>query len=206
MNKKLVIAILVLIIGGLLFYFFHGNKSQDITNYPSSGKTIVAFGDSLIFGLGSTKGNDLVSLLSNMIDEPIINFGRSGDTTSDGLERIDSVLSYDPKIVIVLLGGNDYLRRIPKETTFKNLEEIIKKIQDEGAVVVLLGVQGGVIGDPYKKEFNDLAEKMHTAYVSNVLEGIIGHRNLMADQIHPNDAGYQLIAEKVFPVLQSVLK
>jgi len=81
-----------------------GNRSPTA---PSPRTTVVAFGDSITAGVGTSGGNDYVSLLSNRTDIPIITAGRSGDTTGAALARIDSaVLSRDADIVIVLLGGN----------------------------------------------------------------------------------------------------
>ena len=76
-------------------------------------------------GVGATGSGDIASRLSAHFDEPVINLGVSGDTTTDGLARIDDVLASDPKVVIVLLGGNDAIKRVPMETIFSNLEQII---------------------------------------------------------------------------------
>ena len=109
-------------------YAFWGNKTE-IKNYPSKNTAIVAFGDSLIEGVGATKGSDLVSLLAQKTGKEIINLGVSGNTTEQGLARIKEVVDLKPKVTIVLLGGNDYLRKIPEDQTFKNLEQIITQIQ-----------------------------------------------------------------------------
>jgi lysophospholipase L1-like esterase len=142
LNKNILIIglVLVLLIFGI-FYFIAGNDSY--TNYPSKGTDIIAFGDSLIQGVGaSSNTKSLVGVLSKKIGKPIINLGVSGNTTADGLNRINELDRYKPKVVILLLGGNDYLRKVPKETTFKNLGKIIEDIQSRGAVVLLLGVRG----------------------------------------------------------------
>ena len=90
---------------------------------PTSGERIIAFGDSLVQGVGASPGHDIVSVLSRRLGVPIVNAGRSGDTTGAALTRLDSaVLSRNPRIVIVLLGGNDMLRRVPRATTFDNLD------------------------------------------------------------------------------------
>ncbi|MHB1316791.1 MAG: GDSL-type esterase/lipase family protein [Minisyncoccota bacterium] len=167
---------------------------------------MVAFGDSLIEGVGATSGNDFVSQLSRKIGEPIINLGISGNTTEQGLARVNDIQKYKPKIVLVLLGGNDYLRKVNKAETFKNLEDIITKIQSTGAVAVLLGIQGGILGDPYEKEFEILAKRKGAVYVPNVLEGLFGNSKYMSDAIHPNDIGYEKISEKIYPYLKKVLK
>ena len=181
-------------------------SSAEITNYPSGGVDIIAFGDSLVVGVGSTGDNDFVSLLSQKIGRPIINLGHSGDTTAVGLARVGDLDTYNPKIVIVFLGGNDYLRRVPETQTFENLSKIIEAIHGRGAIVLLLGVRGGLLRDNFEAEFGALAKKYHTAHVSNVLAGLFGNDKYMSDEIHPNDLGYERIAERVYPVLESLLK
>ncbi len=200
-----------LYIGGLvlllLAYFFFFSENKQIKNYPSSGTDIVAFGDSLIQGVGATSENtNLVSVLSRRIGKPIVNLGVSGNTTEDGLKRSGELDKYNPKVVIVLLGGNDYLRKVPIDDTFKNLEKIIKNIQSRGAVVLLLGVRGGIVTDKFDERFEDLAEKTGSAFVSNVLDGLITKEEFMSDPIHPNDTGYAKIAIRVYPVLYKLVK
>lgn len=195
-----------LVLAILLSFWFY-SSSAAVTNYPSSNKEIIAFGDSLIEGVGSTQGNDLVSNLSKKVGLPIRNFGRGGDTTTLALERLPSVLEEvpNPKIVILLLGGNDFLRKIPKEETFKNLSTIIEEFQSRGAIVLLLGIRGGVLKDTFEEEFELLHERYGTAYVSNVLKGLIGRTQFMYDSVHPNNLGYQRVADRVFPVLEKYI-
>lgn len=165
--------------------------------------TIVAFGDSLVAGVGATSGNDFVSRTALTIGMPIINMGRAGDTTRTGLSRLDAVLAQDPGVVIVLLGGNDYLQRIPLEETEQNLSEIITRVQEQGAVVVLLGVRGGVLRDNFSSMYERVSERHNTLYVSDVLDGLIGNGQYMDDAIHPNDAGYARIADRLSEVFQT---
>lgn len=195
-------AILVLI--PVLYFVFRGGET--ITNYPPRNQTIVAFGDSLVEGVGSSAGNDFVSVVGRTLGKEIVNKGKSGDTTADGLARIDDVLSENPGIVIVLLGGNDALRRVPKKETFTNLGIIVERLQASGAMVVLLGVRGGILGDGYAGDYEALAKKYHTAYVSNVLEGLITNQQYMYDGIHPNDQGYAIVAGRVVEVLKKVMQ
>lgn len=190
-----------------LFFFLNFNKTSQIKNYPSSGQDIVAFGDSLIFGQGaSSDDKNLVSLLSKRIGKKIVNLGVPGNTTQDAIDRISELDKYNPKVVIVLLGGNDYLKKVPIETTFKNLEKIIKKVQDSGSVVLLLGVRGGLLTDKFDTEFEKISSKYHTAYVSDVLSGLITNMQYMSDAVHPNDLGYEKIADRVYPVLVKIIK
>lgn len=199
---KYLLAVGVIALGVL---FWQLSSSDEITNYPASGTTIVAFGDSLVAGVGATGGNDFVSKLEEQTGRTIINLGESGDTTADGLERLDQVLEQDPQVVLLLLGGNDAIKNIPLEETKQNLSLIIEEIHSSGAVVVLLGVRSGLLSDSYKNMYEDLAKEHGTAFVSNVLSGVFGRANLMSDPIHPNNAGYQVIADRVAPVLGAVI-
>lgn len=195
-------------IGGVLvttFLFWFSGVSP-IVNYPPREGGIVAFGDSLVSGVGGTEGHDFVSLLGGMIGEQIENLGIPGDTTAMGLARLDTVIAKHPRIVILLLGGNDYLRQIGREQTFTNLETIISRLQDDGTIVVLLGVRGGLIVDHFDADFETLAAHTGAAYVPDVLDGLFGNAQLMSDGIHPNDEGYRLIAEKIYPVLADILR
>jgi len=207
MDKKAILFIfagVVLVIGTLMV--FSSNNQTEIVNRDSTGQTVVAFGDSLVEGVGADDGSNFVDILSKRIGEPIVNEGISGDTTVDGLARVDEVIKHDPRIVIVLLGGNDAIKNISKEETFANLERIVKSLQDNGSAVILVGVQSGILRDVNKKEYNKLSSKLGTAYVPNILEDIIGSPDLMSDPIHPNEAGYLIMADRIEPVLQDLLQ
>lgn len=196
------IILVILIVSWYLF-----NQSPEEKNYPQAGENIIAFGDSLVEGVGASPGKDFVSLLADKIDTPIINAGRSGDTTATALARLDrDVLSQNPRVVIILLGGNDALHRLPKKEVVKNLELIIEEIQKKGAAVLLVGIQGGIFRDQYKKIFANLASEKRVFYVPNILEDIFGNSKLMSDSLHPNDQGYEIIAQRIKPTLQEILK
>ena len=196
------VAIIFLSIGTAAYIFFRPSK---ITNYPSYGKSIIMFGDSLVEGVGSTKGYSLPELLSKKINQPIINMGVKGETSYQGLARLDKVINSDPKIVMVLFGGNDYLHDIQEEETFKNIDYMVGLLQDFGAVVIILGIQGGIISDPYEDNFKRIAKERCALYVPSVLDGLIGNELLMSDEVHPNDEGYTLLAGKIAPVLRKAL-
>lgn len=177
-----------------------------ITNHPPRGTNIVALGDSLTEGVGAPAGQGYVDVLARLAGQPILNRGVGGDTTGDALQRLErDVLDADPRIVIVLLGGNDLLQQQPAAEILGNLEKIITAIQARGAMVVLVGVQSPLFGGGLGRQLKSLARRTGCVYVPNVLKGILGNRRLMSDQIHPNAAGYQLIAERVFAALKPYL-
>jgi len=178
--------------------------ARDVPHATREGP-VVAFGDSLVYGTGSS-GGGFVSLLEQRLGRPIENLGVPGDTTAAGLERLDEVLALHPSVVILLLGGNDYLRQVPQDTTFANLSTIIERLQADGAAVLLAGVRGGLIRDNFAARFEELAQRHGTAYVHDVLDDTLGVEGYMADQVHPNDAGYRVIADRVYPVLGAMLE
>lgn len=169
----------------------------------SSAETIVCFGDSLTYGTGASEGFDYPSQLARLISKPVINAGTPGDTTADGLQRLDrDVLSLSPDVVLITLGGNDLKNGIPVETAFRNLKNIVESIQKQGIVVIIGGLSFGLADRGYGKAYRNLAKQTGAVLVPNMLEGIIGNPELMSDPIHPNDKGYALAAERFFMVLK----
>ncbi len=189
-------------VGAFIWWFlFYGLVTPScITLNPQP--TIVAFGDSLVVGYGASAEGGFVSLLAQQTGVPIVNIGKSGDTTAQAKARLAEVSETTPDITLVLLGGNDTLQRVSDKETETNLRDIITGIQNSGSRVILLGVVGGFPRDPYASIFERLADEYEVTYVPNVLSGVIGHSSLMSDGIHPNQAGYQIIADKILPVLE----
>lgn len=199
--KWFVAGALGLVVLGTLFFF---GRSDDIPKATREGP-IVAFGDSLIYGTGSS-GGGFIKGLEDRIQRPIVNLGIPGETTADGLKRLDSVLDLHPSVAILLLGGNDYLRRVPHDETFANLALIIERLQADGAAVLLIGVRGGVLRDNFAERYEELADEYGTAYVHDVLDDTLGVAGYMDDRVHPNDSGYRVIANRVYPVLARMLQ
>lgn len=203
-NKTFRLFAVVLVFGlGSHFYF---NRGYPITNAHSHSGPIVAFGDSLTQGVGANEGETYPELLARMIGKPVINAGVGGNTIFDGERRLErDVLSRKPGIVIVLLGGNDILQRKDMKTSFESLERIVRRIQENGALVALVGIKvitpfGGVGG-----QYHDLARRTGCVYVGDILNGIFLDRSLMSDQIHPNSKGYAIMAERIAKGLRPYL-
>ena len=196
------IAIVVL----MLAYKFWPSGIGDVANLNSRGRNIIAFGDSLTAGAGAGKGEDYPSKLSAMIGAPVINAGVNGDTTESALERLDKdVLSQSPRIVLVGLGGNDFLRRVPIQTTEANLRTIVQRIKAGGAMVVLLGFEFP-IGPDYGDMYEKVADDEQCLFVDDVVDGILTNTTLKSDEIHPNAAGYALMAERVAGPMRDLLE
>jgi len=197
--------ILVLVVGTYFYFTRSGSATFACSTLPAP-PSILAFGDSLTAGYGAPAGQGYVDDLSKSLGVPIANYGVSGDTSAQALARIDAALTQKPDIILVLLGGNDALQKIPQTETQTNLDTIVTKFQARGATVVLLGVLGGFPQDPYASMFSALAKTHHVTYVPNVLSGLIGNSALMYDQVHPNAAGYQKLAARLLPTLEQTCK
>lgn len=198
-----------MILGGGYYMWTHlGDPFKTVKNYPlkTDAPKIVAFGDSLTAGYGASKGNDYVTVLSEKLGVPIVNKGKEGDTTTDALKRLPDVEKEQPDVVLVYLGGNDFLRHIPTNVTFTNLEKIISHLQEQGALVVVVGIRGGLLDDPYKDHFKDITSRYHTVYVSDLLLDVMGKKNMMFDAVHPNDKGYEYIADHIYSDIKGIFK
>lgn len=179
-------------------YFFMHTDSNACT------ARITAFGDSLVTGYGAPEGEDAFSVLSRDLNVSITNEGVSGDTSGRALARIDTIVAAKPDIVIVLVGGNDALHRLPVSETEKNIGKILERLTNTGIHPILVGVLGGFPTDPYAPMFERLATTYEVPLVPNILRGLIGREEFMSDAIHPNSAGYARIAERLLPAVTSV--
>ncbi len=171
-----------------------------------SGENIICFGDSLTYGTGAPSNKSYPARLSEMIGQPVINAGIPGNTTADGLKRLESdVLERSPRMVLMTLGGNDMKNGIDRAIAFANLKKIVEAIQAKGALVVLGGVKLLFWDRGYEEEYEKLAEETGIILIPNVLKGLIGHNDLMSDAIHPNAAGYEIMAKKFHNAIEPYL-
>jgi lysophospholipase L1-like esterase len=198
--KKVVYTILAL---GIIFLgyvvFFHSPRGgPELANH----QTIICFGDSLTHGTGAAKGMDYPSQLSKLIGRPVINAGVPGDTTARALRRLDrDVLSRNPGLVLITLGGNDLKNGVSRDTAFSNLKQIVESIQNRGARVIIGGLKFPFRDRGYGKGYQELADQTGATLIPDIFEGIMGNRKLMSDPIHPNDAGYKIIAHRFYEAM-----
>lgn len=203
--REVFIGIILLAVALALWAISLLTLKPDYANYPPRGNTIVALGDSLTEGVGGN-GKGYPELVSERLGIPVRNAGRAGDTTADALGRLErDVLNQKPDIVLIALGGNDALRKLPEEETFANLRKIIERVQASGAVTILIGIRGRALSDPYDEQFEKLAKDTRSLYIPDILDDIFGDGRYMSDAVHPNARGYEKIADRITPILQSVL-
>ena len=202
-KKQVIVAVVAAIAGA---WFLWPSPYERVKNLASPHSSIVSFGDSLTAGYGAGAGEDYPSLVSRHLGVPIVNAGVSGDTTSSALARIDDMLANKPRIVIVGLGGNDYLRGEAIAATEANLRTIVRKIQEAGAMVVLLGFSFPSLNANYAAMYERVADDESCLLVDGVMKGILTDRTLKSDEIHPNARGYALMAERIAGPVEKLLR
>jgi len=191
----------------LALSFFAGCARKEIVNINSKGKIIVCFGDSITFGYGANKGEDYPAHLAKLVGLEVINSGIDGDTSQEGLKRIDTdALDREPFLVIIEFGGNDFLRKVPKESTLENISKMVDKAQAAGAMVAVVDISAGMLLGDYRAGLSKLARTKGTIYVPSIFKGILTNPNLKSDFIHPNAQGYKVIAERVYKAILPYLK
>jgi acyl-CoA thioesterase-1 len=178
---------------------------------------IVAFGDSLTAGFGAEPGNSFPDFLQKELDGAglkwrVMNAGVSGDTTTDGVNRLGEVLANKPRIVIVEFGGNDGLRGLPIETTRMNLEQIVSTLTKAGVKVVLAGMTlppnyGPEYIRSFEKIYQDLGAKYKVTRIPFLLEGVATQRELMQrDGLHPTGHGNAIVSGTVMRYLKPLMQ
>jgi len=178
---------------------------------------IVAFGDSLTAGFGLLEKESYPYLLQEKLkadgyDYEVVNAGVSGDTSIGGLERIDWVLEMDNvQILILELGANDLLRRMPVANMKKNLAKIIEKAQAKKIRVLLCGMLappnvGAQYQRDYQMTFPDLASQYKVDFLPFLLENVALNKDLnQGDGIHPNAEGEKIMTENIYKALKPML-
>jgi acyl-CoA thioesterase-1 len=178
---------------------------------------LVCFGDSLTAGYGTDPGQAYPDVLQQLLDTQgyhyrVLNSGISGNTTKDGIERINRVLAKHPQIVVVEFGGNDGLRGLPIEQTEANLSDIIDRLQKSGATVALAGI---TLPPDYGKDYianftamyTALAKKYHVRLLPFLLQDVYGvPGDMQDDATHATAKGNKQVALNVEGLIKPLLK
>lgn len=192
---------------------------QPIPGLAQGGEpqTLMVFGDSLSAAYGIAEELGWVTLLEKKLqqenyDYRVVNASVSGETSTGGLARLPAMLSaHSPNIVILELGGNDGLRGLPLENLKANLEEMVSLIKQEGAQILLAGIQippnyGPRYTVPFFELFGEIAEEEKLPLIPFLIDGIPQQPELMQnDGIHPKAEAQWMIVENVWPYLQPLL-
>lgn len=185
-------------------------KSEKVFSKLPNDAVIMAFGDSLTYGTGADKAQSYPSILAQLSFHTVINNGVPGEISADGLKRLPALLDQQhPQMLILIHGGNDILRNIPREQTAANLTQMIAEAKQRNIKVVMLGVPTfglfsvvGLSSLESAEIYQQVAEAEKVPVDLKSLPEIVSKPELKSDQVHPNAQGYQLLAEAVFELLK----
>lgn len=176
-----------------------------------AGTKVLALGDSLTAPHGVRPGEDWPTLLGQRTSWTVINGGVSGDTSGGALERLPALLDeHQPKLVLVTLGGNEMLRKLPPAQTVANLGRIVDLARAAGAKVVLLAtpkpsLAGAVFNSLSPPDFYaDLAKEKKVPLIEEAIPKVLSDTALKGDQIHPNAAGHAKLGELIHADLKKI--
>ena len=173
-------------------------------------------GDSLTEGYGISKDSSFPALIENMWNEQhpdrkinVINAGVSGATSASGMSRLRWHTKEEVNLIFIALGANDGLRGQSLSQMKKNLQEMIDYSLSKTDQVYLAGMilpqnYGTSFTKNFEAVFNELSKNNPKVfYMPFLLKDVAGKRDLnLSDGIHPNEAGYKVIANNVFKFIK----
>lgn len=174
-------------------------SSQKLPAIPT-GATVLILGDSLSYGTGASEGQDYPALLAQSTGWNIINAGIPGDTSAQGLARLPELLEeHQPKLLMIVLGGNDFLQKQPIAQTEANLRAIVQSAKSQSIPSLLIAIPDyqpikaalGSLSD--HALYAALAEDVQTPLVEDIFSPVLSKNSLKADYVHPNAQGYQAV-------------
>jgi lysophospholipase L1-like esterase len=164
---------------------------------------LLAFGDSLTYGTGANEAESYPVQLARLTGMRVVREGVPGEVSEAGLARLPAALDeHRPRLLLLCHGGNDFLRRLPKEKAANNVRAMIRMAKDRGIDVLLIGTPevGFTLAPP--EFYAEIAKQFRIPYEGDVLTKILRDSGLKADQVHPNAQGYRLMAERVAGLLR----
>jgi acyl-CoA thioesterase I len=171
---------------------------------PLSGDAVVlAFGDSLTFGTGANADESYPARLGVLIGRKVVSSGVPGETSAEGLARLPGVLDeVKPRLVILCLGGNDFLRKLDEAQAADNIRAMVRLAEAQGAEVVLIGVPKPGLLPSTAGFYAEIAREFKLPCEDSALRKILTDNELKSDLVHPNAKGYARLAEAVAVLLK----
>ena len=165
---------------------------------------ILAFGDSLTYGTGADRHQSYPAMLQRMSGVKVVNAGVPGETSAEGLKRLQSALDeHHPALLILCHGGNDILRNLSKEALKANLSAMVRLAKGRGVDVLLVGLPDmATLGFGTLDLYEEVADAEGTMFESGIIGKIERNAALKSDRIHPNAEGYRMMAEKFYELLK----
>ena len=189
---------------GLLLVTLAGCGRDKKTAQPvPPGSTVLALGDSLTFGTGASAETSYPTVLAGLTGWNVVNAGVSGDTSAQALARLPALLAeHQPKLVIVSIGGNDFLRKLPESDTRAHVHAICKQSLDAGAQVLLVAVPRATVAAALGQMtdhalYAEVAKDLKIPLQREAWGEVLAQPDLRADAVHANARGYAQFARSV---------
>jgi acyl-CoA thioesterase I len=172
----------------------------------AAGATVLALGDSLTYGTGATAQTSYPAVLAQLTGWHVVNAGVPGETAAQGCARLaDLLVEHRPQLVLVLLGGNDFLGRLPEQGIREALANCVQDARTADAPLVLLPVPrlgGNGLNDA--PLYAEIAKSLQVPLVDAGLASFLAQRSMRADTVHLNEAGYRAMAERIVTGLREL--
>ena len=164
---------------------------------------VLAFGDSLTHGTGAAEDESYPAQLEKLIGRRVVRAGVPGEVTAQALVRLPAALDeHAPRLVLLCIGGNDFLRRLGNHQVEENVREMVKLAQSRGVAVLLIGTPEPGFSVSPPSFYGDIAKEYRVPYEGAIVGEVLKDRTLKADPIHPNARGYRVIAERLAATLR----
>ena len=164
----------------------------------SGDAVVLAFGDSLTFGTGAAESESYPAQLEKLIGRRVARAGVPGEVTAQALARLPSALDeHAPRLLLLCIGGNDFLRRAGNAQAEANVREMVKLARGRGIEVLLIGTPEPGFSVTPPAFYAGIARQFALPYEESVIGDVLKDASLKSDPIHPNAQGYGVIAGRI---------
>jgi lysophospholipase L1-like esterase len=159
---------------------------------------VLAFGDSITFGTGAAESQSYPAQLEALIGRRVVGAGVPGEVSAQALARLPGALDeHAPRLLLLCIGGNDFLRRLGNEQAEKNVRAMVQHAKGRGVDVLLIGTPEPGLSVTPPKYYAAIAGDFSLPYEDSVVGEVLRNAELKSDPIHPNARGYRVIAERL---------
>lgn len=186
-----------------LFLIACGNNQPGLEKLPLDS-TILAFGNSITYGTGASPQESYPARLQSLSGLKIINAGKPGEVSVDGLKRLAGQLNKTkPRLLILCHGGNDILRRKSLSQTKENILSMITMAKEKNIPVILLGMPEPGLFLNSADIYDEIASEIDVIYLPELIPEILSKPEYKSDPVHPNARGYMKMAEEIMSTLKT---
>ena len=188
----------------------------------SDTNSVVCYGTDFTYGTGADSDSTYPAFLQDRLQIEVVNFGTPGALTEYGVTHMDSVLTFNPVLVLLEFGATEYFLEYEPAEVRSDLRSVIDFFQVHGVHVALLSFahpdmsslypndpsyQDDIaLGIRYSEMYGDIASQYPIPFINYMFKDVWGDPVLMADSIHPNGKGYQQVEYNITEVLFDIFR